>query len=54
MEVALMQTEQLRPMYGTQVSGPSTATFSATNTACSTVSNLVAGLYTFRLDSNRQ
>ena len=32
----------------TQVSGPSTATFSATNTGGTTVSNLVAGLYTFR------
>ncbi len=32
-----------------QVSGPSTATLSATNTAGITVSNLQAGVYTFRL-----
>jgi hypothetical protein len=31
------------------VSGPSTATFSATNTAATTASNLLAGVYTFRL-----
>jgi Domain of unknown function (DUF4832)/Secretion system C-terminal sorting domain/PKD domain len=33
----------------TQVGGPSTSTFSATNTAGITVSNLVAGTYTYRL-----
>ncbi len=32
-----------------QVSGPATATFSATNTGVTTVSNLAVGLYTFRL-----
>ena len=32
-----------------QVSGPATATFSATNTAATTVSNLRSGIYTFRL-----
>ena len=32
-----------------QVSGPSTSTLSATNTAGITVSNLVAGVYTYRL-----
>ena len=33
----------------TQVSGPSTSTLSATNTAATTVSNLKVGIYTFRL-----
>ncbi|MFL5741581.1 MAG: carbohydrate-binding protein [Flavisolibacter sp.] len=33
----------------TQVSGPSTASFNSTTTVQSTISNLVAGVYTFRL-----
>ena len=37
-----------------QVSGPSTATFSATNTAATTASNLQAGCIQFQTESNRQ